>query len=111
LQGLYQVLLAAGWVYLANYVAIVTGGLLHHPFTFHLTILLLSQNMIDMNFKTISDYHKCYALLNTKYTQAVYSLLHLPLGYPSHLLDGTLPCCSPDFPLIKATICYTQMVL
>jgi len=30
------VLLAAGWVYLAGYVAIATGGLLHHPFTFHL---------------------------------------------------------------------------
>jgi len=27
------VLLAADWVYLAAYVAISTGGLLHHPFT------------------------------------------------------------------------------
>lgn len=29
----------------------------------------------------------------------VYFLLHCPLGYPSHLLDGTLLHKSPDFPL------------
>jgi len=30
---------------------------------------------------------------------AVYSLLHYPLGYPSHFLNGTILHCSPDFPL------------
>jgi len=65
------VLFAADWVYLATYIAISTGGLLHHPFTL------------------------------TKKNLAVYSLLHLPLGYPSHQLDGILPCSSPDFPLEK----------
>jgi len=29
----------------------------------------------------------------------VYFLLHCPLGYPSHQLDGTLLHGSPDFPL------------
>jgi len=76
------VLLAADWVYLATYIAIGTGGLLHHPFT-------LTNNL------------------------AVYSLLHLPLGYPSHPLDGILPHCSPDFPPVikQATISYTQFVI
>jgi len=31
--------------------------------------------------------------------KAVYFLLHYPLGYPSHSLNGTILHCSPDFPL------------
>lgn len=39
---------------------------------------------------------------------AVYSLLHFPLGYPSHPLDGTLLCCSSDFPRSLAVTCCTK---
>jgi len=51
-------LLATDWVYLATYVTIDTGGLLHHRFTY------------------------CYPMV------AVFSLLHLPSDYSGHPLGG-----------------------
>jgi len=65
-------LLAAGWVYITVKIAQNIGELLPHRFTFSSSL--------------------------TK-SEVVYFLLHCPLGYPSHLLDGTILHGSSDFPL------------
>jgi len=56
----YHMPLATDWVYLAIYVTIDTGGLLHHRFTLYYT------NVV------------------------VFSLLHLPSDYSGHPLGGVL---------------------
>jgi len=40
---------------------------------------------------------------------AVYSLLHYPLGYPSHYLNGTILHSSPDFPLEYSSYCLVYL--
>jgi len=65
-------LLAAGWVYIAVKIAQNTGRLLLYRFTFSSYLTKI---------------------------EVVYFLLHYPLGYPSHLLNGTILHSSSDFPL------------
>ncbi|ABV67565.1 hypothetical protein Abu_1308 [Aliarcobacter butzleri RM4018] len=40
---------------------------------------------------------------------AVYSLLHYPLDYSSHYLNGTTLHCSPDFPLEISSYCLVYL--
>ena len=56
-----------------------------HPYCRGLTLKVLLQS------------NETFACL-TPFT-AVFSLLHLPSHCCGHPLGGTLPCCSPDFPL------------
>jgi hypothetical protein len=54
-------------------------------------------------YKALKITQKSGGLLLHRFTitdkSAVYSLLHYPLGYPSHYLNGTILHSSPDFPL------------
>ncbi len=78
-------LLAAGWVYIAAKITQSTGGLLPRRFTFSSYLTKI---------------------------EVVYFLLHCPLGYPSHTLDGTILHSSSDFPLvIQAIVCCTFKII